>query len=51
LDWTIWEYKEKGMLGTKHYLVYMLDSFVKHMLYIMLDTNKKPTTLEEIAKG
>lgn len=50
LDQTIWEYKEKRMLGTKHYLIYMPNSSVKHMLYIMLDIDKKPTTLEEIAK-
>jgi hypothetical protein len=28
-DWMIWEYKEKGMLNTKHYFVHMPDPSMK----------------------
>jgi hypothetical protein len=43
-DWIIWEYKEQGMLGTKHYLVNMHDPSGKEILCIMLDTDKRPST-------
>jgi hypothetical protein len=36
-DWTIREYKEKGMLETKHYLVNMPDPSVKQTLCVMPD--------------
>jgi hypothetical protein len=42
--WTIWEYKEQGMLGTKCFPENMIDPFIKHKLYIMPMTNDKSLT-------
>jgi hypothetical protein len=39
------------MLGSKHYLINMLDPSVKHMLCVILDTDKGPKTWEVIANG
>jgi hypothetical protein len=37
------------MINTKHYLVNMPDPSIKQTLYVMPDTNERPTTWDEIA--
>jgi hypothetical protein len=47
-DWTIWKYKEHNMNETLHYLIHMLDPFVKQTLCVMPDTEDKPTDWDDI---
>ena len=37
------------MINTKHYLVNMPNLYVKQTLYVMPNTNERPTTWDEIA--
>jgi hypothetical protein len=50
-EWTIREYEEKGMNETLHYLCHMPDPSTKQTLYVMPDTEEKPTDWDSIANG
>jgi hypothetical protein len=50
-DWTIWEYEEKGMNKTLHYLCHMPDPSTKQTHCVMPDTEEKPIDWGSIANG
>jgi hypothetical protein len=50
-DWTIREYEEQGMNEMLHYLCHMPDPSTKQILFVMPDTEEKPTDWDSITNG